>query len=197
LQAIATARRLGAITYGFDVREAAREQVESLGAIFLSPDVELQTQSTPGNYADAQTSEEQNAVRRSLRSHLAVMQLVVTSAQIPGAAAPLLIDRDTLAVMQPGAVIVDLAAESGGNTEVTRADELVTVGGVRVLGPTNMPSAVAGDASRLFGGNVRALIDHLIDRDGRLQLNPDDGITSALLAGQPVTPHTDIPVAQL
>jgi NAD(P) transhydrogenase subunit alpha len=188
LQAIATARRLGAITYGFDVREAAREQVESLGAKFVFPKVELAPADAAGGYAGEQSADEQARLRRALTEHLAPMQLIVTSAQIPGKPAPLLIDAQTIAALQPGTVIVDLAAESGGNCAHTRPDEMVTTsGGIRILGPTNMPSAAATDASRFFSGNVRALLDHLIDDDGRLRLEGDDPITVALLAGQAPT----------
>jgi NAD(P) transhydrogenase subunit alpha len=171
LQAIATARRLGAVTHGFDVREAAREQVESLGARFVFP----------GGYAGEQSKDQQAALRRELTPVLAEMQLVVTSAQIPGRRAPLLIDDETLAAMAPGAVIIDLAAETGGNASRTRPDEVVTVGGVRLLGPTNLPSLMATDSSRLFSGNMRALLEHLLPKEGPLELRSEDEITKALL----------------
>lgn len=188
LQAIATARRLGAITHGFDVREAAREQVESLGAKFVFPNVELAPAEAAGGYAAEQSADQLTRLRRALTEHLAPMQLIVTSAQIPGKAAPLLIDEQTIAALQPGTVIVDLAAESGGNCVATRPDETVTTrAGIRILGPTNMPSAAATDASRLFSGNARALLDHLIDDGGRLRLEGDDPIIVALLAGQTPT----------
>jgi NAD(P) transhydrogenase subunit alpha len=184
LQAIATARRLGAITHGFDVREAAREQVESLAAKFVFPNVPLAPAEGSGGYAGDQTAAQQERLRRALAEPLASMQLVVTSAQIPGRPAPVLIDEETIAMMQPGSVIIDLAAESGGNCMVTKADEVVTLNGVRVFGPTNMPSQAATDASRLFSGNARALLEHLITRDGELRLDAEDAITGALLAGQ-------------
>jgi len=181
LQAIATAKRLGAIVHGFDVREAAREQVESLGARFIFPEVELRSAEGADGYATDQSAEQQAALRRALAPALAQMQLVITSAQIPGRPAPLLIDDETLAGMALGAVIVDLAAESGGNTSRTQPDATVTVGGVLILGPTNLASLMATDASRLFSANIRALLQHLLDDDGRLQLRPDDEITSSLL----------------
>jgi NAD(P) transhydrogenase subunit alpha len=184
LQAIATARRLGAVTHGFDVREAAREQVESLGAKFVFPDVQLASAEAAGGYASTQSTDQQHRLRRALTEHLIKMQLIVTTAQVPGNRAPLLLDDETVASLQPGTVIVDLAAETGGNCTLTRPDEVVHVEGVHILGPTNMASAVATDASRLFGGNVRALLDHLIDKEGRLYLDPDDPITGPLLAGQ-------------
>ena len=184
LQAIATARRLGAITHGFDVREAAREQVESLAAKFVFPNVPLAPAEGTGGYAGDQTAVQKERLRRALAEPLATMQLIITSAQIPGRPAPVLIDEETISTMQPGTVIVDLAAESGGNCIVTKANETVTLNGVRILGPTNMPSQVASDASRLFSGNVRALLEHLINREGELQLDAEDAITEALLAGQ-------------
>lgn len=183
LQAIATARRLGAIVHGFDVREAAREQVESLGAKFVFPTVPMPSAEGAGGYAGEQSEEQQRLLRRALTEPLAPMQLIVTSAQIPGRPAPILIDGETLAAMQPGTVIVDLAAESGGNCTLTRADEaVVSDNGVRIMGPTNLPSLMARDSSSLFGGNVRALLEHLVDKEGVLHLDPADPITSALLA---------------
>jgi NAD(P) transhydrogenase subunit alpha len=186
LQAIASARRLGAVVHGFDVRAAAREQVESLGAKFVSVDVDVGAGESAGGYAREQSSDQQAQLRRALSSHLATMQLVITTAQIPGRPAPLLIDRETLGMMQPGSVIVDLAAETGGNCEVTRPDQTVTVGGVRVIGPTNLPSLVATDASRLFSGNIRALLAYLLEGSSRLNLDASDPISGALLADQSV-----------
>jgi proton-translocating NAD(P)+ transhydrogenase subunit alpha len=184
LQAIATARRLGAITHGFDIREAAREQVESVGAKFIHPGTPLASADGKGGYASEQTAEEQERLRRALAPGLASMQLIITTAQVPGRRAPLLIDKLTLGALTPGTVIVDLAAESGGNCEATRPDEVVEVAGVRILGPTNLPSAVATDASRLFSGNLRALLEHLLGADGQLRLTTDDPITGPLLGNQ-------------
>ena len=206
LQAIATARRLGAVAHGFDVRAAAREQVESLGAKFVFPDTSVPSSGVPssgpprsgpppsgltvaeaaGGYASDQTVDQQAVLRRALTPALADMQLVVTSAQIPGRPAPILIDDETLAAMTPGAVIVDLAAETGGNTTRTKADRVVTVGRIRILGSTHLPSLMATDASRLFSNNLRALLDHLLDEDGRLRLSRDDAITDALLGAPPI-----------
>jgi NAD(P) transhydrogenase subunit alpha len=114
------------------------------------------------------------------------MQLVITTAQIPGRPAPLLIDRETLRMMKPGAVIVDLAAETGGNCEVTQPDATTTFNGVCVMGPTNLPSLVASDASRFFSGNIRSLLAYLLDGSGRLNLDASDPISGALFAGQNV-----------
>jgi H+-translocating NAD(P) transhydrogenase subunit alpha len=184
LQAIASARRLGAVVHGFDVRAAAREQVESLGARFVSVDGSIGSGEIAGGYAREQSSDQQTQLRRALAPHLATMQLVITTARIPGRPAPQLIDRQTLGMMQPGSVIVDLAAETGGNCEVTRPDEMVTVGGVLVMGPTNLPSLMATDSSRMFSGNIRALLAHLLNGSGRLNLDASDPISGALLAGQ-------------
>jgi len=186
LQAIASARRLGAVVHGFDVRAAAREQVESLGAKFVSVDADIGAGESAGGYAREQSSDQQRQLRRALSSHLAMMHLVITTAQISGRPAPLLIDRETLDVMQPGSVIVDLAAETGGNCEVTRPDQTVTVRGVRVMGPTNLPSLMATDASRLFSGNIRALLAYLLEGSGRLNLDASDPVSGALLADQNV-----------
>jgi len=172
------------VVHGFDVRTAAGEQVRSLGAHFVSLDVDLAVGEGAGGYAREQSDDQQLRVRRALAVHLATMQLVITTAQIPGRRAPLLIDRETLQMMRPGAVIVDLAAETGGNCEVTRPDETIAVNGVRVIGPTNLPSMVAGDASRFFSSNIRSLLAYLLERSSRLELNRSDPISGALLAEQ-------------
>jgi NAD(P) transhydrogenase subunit alpha len=195
LQAIASARRLGAVTHGFDVRAAAREQVESLGATFVSVDGGLSAGEAAGGYAREQSIDQQSLLRRALAPHLATMRLVITTAQIPGRPAPLLIDRETLAAMQPGSVIVDLAAETGGNCEVTRHDQTVNVGGVHVMGPTNLPSLMATDASRMFSGNVRALLAYLLEDSGRLKLDASDPILGALLTRPTVAHHAPIAAA--
>jgi len=181
LQAIATARRLGAVVHGFDVREAAREQVESLGARFVSPGEAMKAREAANGYAADQSANEQAALRRALAPTLAQMQLIVTSAQIPGRPAPLLIDDETLAGLAPGTVIVDVAAETGGNTSRTEPGETVTAGGVKIVGSVNLPSQMAADASRFFSGNVRALLEHLIPDETGLRLRLDDPITAALL----------------
>jgi NAD(P) transhydrogenase subunit alpha len=192
LQAIATARRLGAVVHGFDVREAAREQVESLGARFVSPGESLKARESANGYAADQSADEQAKLRRALGPILAQMQLIVTSAQIPGRPAPLLIDDETLAGLAPGAVIVDLAAETGGNASRTKPGETVTVGGVTIVGSLNLASQMSADASRLFSGNVRALVEHLVaDAGGSpdaavLQLRRDDPIIAALLGVDPI-----------
>ncbi|WEJ59610.1 NAD(P) transhydrogenase subunit alpha [Devosia sp. FJ2-5-3] len=183
LQALATARRLGAVTYGFDVREAAREQVESLGAEFVFPDVPDAKAEGTGGYAAAQSDDQQARLRRALTASLSRTNLIITSAQIPGRAAPILIDDETIAAMTPGTVIVDMAAETGGNVTITQPDEVVRHGRVTVLGPTNLPSAAPTDSSRLYSGNMRTLLTHLC-KDGALNLTAGDEILDALAGGQ-------------
>ncbi|MBB3458290.1 NAD(P) transhydrogenase subunit alpha [Rhizobium sp. BK313] len=192
LQAIATARRLGAITHGFDVREAAREQIESLGAKFVFPEIALESTEGFGGYAREQSDDQQLRLRRALAAELTTMDLIITSAQIPGRAAPLLIDKETVVGLRKGSVIVDLAVESGGNCALTKANDIVDVGGVHILGPTNLSSLFATDASRLFSGNIRALLEYLLDKEDRFRLDASDPITRALLAEQ-VAPNTSTP----
>jgi H+-translocating NAD(P) transhydrogenase subunit alpha len=115
---------------------------------------------------------------------LATMRLVITTAQVPGRPAPLLIDRETLGMMSPGAVIIDLAAQTGGNCEVTQPDATILFNGVSVMGPTNLASLVATDASRLFSGNIRSLLAHLLEGTDRLNLGASDPIIRALLGAQ-------------
>jgi NAD(P) transhydrogenase subunit alpha len=184
LQAIATARRLGAVVHGFDVRAAAREQVESLGAKFISVVADVGAGEAGGGYAREQSRDQQARLRRALSAHLATMQLVITTAQVPGHPAPLLIDRETLGMMSPRSVIIDLAAETGGNCEVTQPDATIMFNGVCVMGPTNLPSLVATDASRFFSGNIRSLLAHLLEGTDRLNLGASDPIIRALLGAQ-------------
>lgn len=181
LQALATARRLGAVTYGFDVRRAAREQVESVGAAFVYPDVSLAPAEARGGYARAQSLDEQTQLRRALEPHLGKMNLIVTSAQIPGRAAPVLIDEQTLSRLSPGTVIVDLAAGTGGNTSRTSPDQDVIVNGVTIYGPTRLESFAAAASSRLYSGNVRNLLEYLAAGGDGVRVDQADEITAALL----------------
>jgi len=184
LQALATARRLGAVTHGFDVRAAAQEQVQSVGATFVSVDTPLRATETVDGYARDQSHDEQLQLRRALESHLVSMNLIITTAQIPGRRAPLLIDDESIAQLTPGTVIVDMAAESGGNTTRTQPDQEVVIHGVTILGPTQLSSMAAGDASRLFSGNIRHLLEHLGTRGKTLRIDPSDDITAALLGAK-------------
>lgn len=182
LQAIATARRLGAVVSAFDSRPAAREQVMSLGASFVASEAVAQDAETAGGYARAQTEEEQARTMATLAKHIVDQDLVIKTALIPGRPAPRLITADMVRSMKPASVIVDLAAEAGGNCELTKPDAVVDVNGVRILGPTNLPATVPLHASQMFSRNLEALIKHLAP-DGSLVLNEQDEIVSAMLLG--------------
>ncbi len=175
LQAIATARRLGAVVSGFDVRPAVKEQVESLGATFL--DLGVVGEETEGGYARELTEDEQKRQQEVLEARIGDFDLVVTTALIPGRPAPQLIPRSAIESMRPGSVIVDLAAEAGGNAELTEADQEVVHQGVTLIGPTNLPSTMPLHASQLYARNVSALLQHLAP-EGELQLDFEDEITS-------------------
>ena len=178
LMAISTARRLGAVVSGFDIRAAAREQVLSLGAIFVGPEPSTDAE-VAGGYARAQTDEEQRRTMDAMATHLKDQDLVVTTAQIPGRAAPRLITAPMVATMKSGSVIVDLAAETGGNCELTRAGETVVQHGVSIIGAVNLPSSVPHHASLMFSKNVLTLLQHLI-KDANITLNLDDEITGPM-----------------
>jgi NAD(P) transhydrogenase subunit alpha len=180
LQAIATARRLGGVVSAFDVRPAAREQVQSLGASFVATELVSASAETAGGYARAQTNEEQERTLTAIGNHIKDVDLVVTTAQIPGRAAPTLITADMVRSMRAGAVIVDLAVETGGNCELSKAGETVHAHDVTIIGPVNLPSTVAFHASQMFGRNVLALLQHLV-KDGAVTLDPSDEITGAML----------------
>jgi NAD(P) transhydrogenase subunit alpha len=186
LQAIATARRLGAVVSGYDVRPVVREQVESLGASFL--DLGVVGEETSGGYARELSDEDQRAQQAELERRMADFDVVVTTALIPGRPAPKLIPASAVEAMRDGSVIVDLAAEAGGNCELTEPGEEVKREGVTIVGHTNLPSTVPVDASRLFARNVQALLTHLAP-DGELTLDWDDEIT----AGACVTRREDVP----
>ena len=178
LMAISTARRLGAVVSGFDIRAAAREQVLSLGATFVGPEPSTDAEAA-GGYARVQTEEEQRRTMDAMATHLKDQDLVVTTAQIPGRQAPRLISAAMVASMKPGAVIVDLAAETGGNCELTRAGETTVHNGVSIIGAVNLPSSVPYHASLMFSKNVLTLLQHLI-KDGNVTLNLEDEITGPM-----------------
>jgi H+-translocating NAD(P) transhydrogenase subunit alpha len=175
LQAIATARRLGAVVSGFDVRPVVREQVESLGAAFL--DLGIVGEESEGGYARELTAEDQRRQQEELERRIPEFDVVVTTALIPGRPAPKLIPATAVAAMRDGSVIVDLAAESGGNTELTEPGEEVVREGVTIVGLTNLPSTVPVHASQLYARNVQALLSHLAP-EGELVLDWDDEITA-------------------
>lgn len=188
LQAIATAKRLGAVVSGFDIRRAAWEQIASLGGRPLEldfiPDAEAE-----GGYARPLTDEENEQVREALADAAAKQDVIITTAQIPGRPAPILLTRRAVANMSPGSVIVDLAGDSGGNCELTEAGEtVVSENGVKVIAPVNLPSDMAAHASQLYAKNVENLLGLLVDDEGNLSLDFDDEI----IAGACITHEGEI-----
>ena len=179
LQAIATARRLGAVVSAFDVRAAAREQVASLGAAFVAAETVSAGSETAGGYAREQSADEQRRIADAIGGHITDMDIVISTAQIPGRPAPRLISAEMVRKMRPGSVIVDLAAEAGGNCELTKPGETVDVDGVRVIGPLNVPSMLPYHASQMFSKNVVTLLQHLI-KDNTLAVDMTDEITRAM-----------------
>jgi len=177
LQAIATARRLGAVVSGFDIRRAAWEQIASLGGRPLEldfiPDAEAE-----GGYARPLTEEENEKVREALTENAARQDVIITTALIPGRPAPLLITADAVRGMSPGSVIVDLAGEAGGNCELSEAGQTVVESGVKVIAPLNLPSEMATHASQLYAKNVENLLGLLVDEEGNLKLDFDDEIVA-------------------
>jgi NAD(P) transhydrogenase subunit alpha len=175
LQAIATARRLGAVVSGFDVRPVVKEQVESLGASFL--DLGIRGEETAGGYATELTPEQQAQQQTELEKRLPDYDVVITTAAIPGRPAPKLIPAAAVRAMRPGSVIVDLAAETGGNCELTKPGEETVESGVTIVGFTNVPSTMPAHASQLYARNVAALLTHLAP-EGTLALDFSDEITA-------------------
>ncbi len=175
LQAIATARRLGAVVSGFDVRPVVKEQVESLGASFL--DLGVLGEETAGGYATELTPEQQAQQQAELEKRLPEFDVVITTAAIPGRPAPKLIPATAVRAMRPGSVIVDLAADTGGNCELTKPGEETLEGGVSIIGFTNLPSTMPAHASQLYARNVAALLTHLAP-EGTLALDFSDEITA-------------------
>lgn len=161
LQAIATARRLGARVKGFDVRAAAAEQVRSLGADFIELDLDQQDSAAAGGYARGLEEDEQTRMLKGLEEHLAGADAVITAAAVPGRPAPTLVTAEAVARMRPGSVVVDGAADRGGNCALTKPDEVVEAGEVTVVGPTDLESSPAADASRMFARNACELISYL------------------------------------
>ena len=172
LQAIATAKRLGAIVEGYDVRAATREQVQSLGAKFVDTGISAEG---AGGYARELTDEEKAKQAGILADHVAAADVVITTAAIPGRTAPRIIDAETVARMQPGSVIVDLAAESGGNCALTKAGEVVDSGGVQVVGPANLPAALGRHASEMYSKNIFNFLSPAIS-EGKLALDWQDEV---------------------
>jgi NAD(P) transhydrogenase subunit alpha len=180
LQAIASARRLGAKVEAYDVRPAVQEQVESLGATFVDLPLDTGTSEDKGGYAKAQDETFYARQREMMSRVVAASDVVITTALIPGRPAPVLITDEMVAGMSPGAVVVDLAAERGGNVEPSRPDETVVAHGVSILGPTNLPATVPYHASQMYAKNLSTLLLHLVT-DGKLRLDLSDEITQGTL----------------
>jgi NAD(P) transhydrogenase subunit alpha len=170
LQAIATARRLGAIVSAYDVRPAVKEQVISVGAKFVTLDVDAATSEDKGGYAKAMDEAFYKRQRELMRDVIKEHDLVITTAAVPGKRAPILVTKEMVEAMAPGSVIVDIAAVRGGNCELTRADEVVVHNGVTILGPSNFASLAPYHASQMFSSNVVTFLKHL---QGFLPVKPD------------------------
>jgi len=179
LQAIATARRLGAIVSAYDVRAAAAEQVESLGARFVHLEIEQQDETKTGGYARELEADAQQRLLMQLGEHVARHDVVISTAAIPGRKAPMLVTREMVEQMAPGSVIVDLAVATGGNCELSKADEQVIHDGVTILAPTDLVSGVATHASQMYARNAAAVLTHLLQDEG-IVIDFDDEITAGL-----------------
>ncbi|MFQ5689973.1 MAG: Re/Si-specific NAD(P)(+) transhydrogenase subunit alpha [Gemmatimonadota bacterium] len=183
LQAIATARRLGAVVEGYDIRPAVKEQVESLGARFVEStpedDAAAETDEpleTAGGYAVELSKTSQERERRLIARHVAKADVVITTALVPGKRAPLLITADMVESMRPGSVIVDLAAEAGGNCELSEADESVVKHGVTIHAPTNLAATLPSHASQMYSRNLSSLLKHMLSEEGELTVDLEDDI---------------------
>jgi NAD(P) transhydrogenase subunit alpha len=191
LQAIATARRLGAVVSGYDIRSAVQEQVESLGARFVVLEIENAAAEDKGGYAKAMGEDFYRRQRELMAGVLAEQHVVITTAAVPGKKAPILITRDMVSHMAPGSLIVDIAAERGGNCELTEPGQVVEERGVRILGPLNLPSTIPFHSSQLYAKNIATFLKYLI-HDGRITLDREDEIVRETLvtqAGEVVHPR--------
>ncbi len=177
LQAIATARRLGAVVQGFDVRAAVAEQVQSLGATFLEFDLGGDLEGE-GGYARELTAEQQARQQELMAEAIGKVDVVITTALVPGRRAPILVTKAAVKLMKPGSVIVDLAGEAGGNCELSEPGETVLRHNVKILAPLNVPSTMAEHASQLFARNVQALLGLMISDEGELSLDFEDEVIS-------------------
>jgi proton-translocating NAD(P)+ transhydrogenase subunit alpha len=180
LQAIATAKRLGSVVTGFDVRSVVKEQVASLGGRFLEVEA-VKDAEGEGGYARPLTDEENERLRGELAEAAKRQDVIITTAQIPGRPAPLLITADAVRGMQPGSIIVDLAAETGGNCELSKPGETVVENGVKIVGPANLPSQMAGNASALYAKNLQNLIELMVDDAGRLSIDTEDEVVAGAM----------------
>ncbi|MFP4621189.1 MAG: Re/Si-specific NAD(P)(+) transhydrogenase subunit alpha [Bacteroidales bacterium] len=175
LQAIATARRLGGVVEAFDVRSAVKEEVQSLGAKFIEVEGAQEAADSAG-YAVEQTEEYKQKQRQLVHDHAVKSDVIITTAQIPGKEAPLLVKKETVEQMKPGSVIVDLAASSGGNCELTENDKMVMKHQVKIIGKSDYPNDTPVDASKMFGNNLTDFMKLMVTREGELNLNFEDPI---------------------
>ena len=183
LQAIATAKRLGAVVQAYDVRPAVREQVESLGGKFVELQLDSGDAEDAGGYAKALGEDFYEKQRALMADIAAENDIVITTAAIPGKQSPLLMTEDAVKRMRPGSVIVDLAAERGGNCEKSVADRRVVEHGVTILGPTNLPSEIPNDASQMLSKNITTFLFNML-KDGQLKVDPSDEIVSGTLVAE-------------
>ena len=186
LQALATARRLGAVVQGFDVRSAVKEQVESLGATFLEFDLGGDMEGS-GGYAKELTAEQQQLQQKLMAEAIGKVDVVITTALVPGRRAPILVTEEAVKLMKPGSVVVDLAAEQGGNCELTEPGKTIMAHNVKIAGPLNVPSTMAEHASQLYARNIEALLGLMV-KDGKLELDFDDEV----IAGACITRSGEI-----
>ncbi len=189
LQAISSAKRLGAVVQAYDVRPAVREQVESLGGKFVEMELDAASSETKGGYAKEMGEDFYRRQRELMERVVADSHVVITTAAVPGKKAPVLITADMVTKMPPGSVIVDLAAERGGNCELTKTGETVEAHGVTIIGPVNLPSTVPYHASQMYSKNIVTFLKHLITKEGSLKIDPSDEITreTMLTHGKEVT----------
>jgi NAD(P) transhydrogenase subunit alpha len=191
LQAIATARRLGAVVSAYDVRPAAKEQVQSLGGRFVELPLEVQDAQDAGGYAKAQDESFYQRQRELLGKTIADSDVVITTAVVPGKKAPVLVTKEMVAGMAPGSVVIDIAAERGGNCELTRAGEKIVVGGVSIIGWINLASSVPYHASQMYSRNITNFLLNMV-KDGNVHVNMQDDIVSSTLVteeGEIVNPR--------
>jgi NAD(P) transhydrogenase subunit alpha len=182
LQACATAKRLGAVVEAYDVRAAAREQIISVGAKPIELDLETETAEGSGGYAAEQSEDFLKRQRELMNEVVAPQDVVITTAAVPGAKSPILVTNEMLNSMKPGAVIIDLAAERGGNCELTKVGERVEYNGITILGPENVPSTIPTHASQMYSKNMDVLLSHLLNEDNALVLDFEDDIISGVVA---------------
>jgi NAD(P) transhydrogenase subunit alpha len=180
LQAVATARRLGAVVEVFDTRPAVKEEVMSLGAKFIEVEGAADA-SKAGGYAVEQSSDFLQKQKEKIAASVAKSDIIITTAQIFGKKAPLLITEDMIAKMKNGSVIIDLAAATGGNTSVTKNDEMIHYNGVAVVGNSNLPATMPYDASKMYGKNISNFLQLIIDKEGKLNLNLEDDLVKGTL----------------